>query len=65
MIFLPFTTYYYEYGMGGECSRHGTFQNFIGKPERNRTLAALKRGWEDNIKMDLKIFGQTLSTGSR
>ena len=27
------------------------------KPERNRTLGRPRRGWEDNIKMDLQNVG--------
>jgi hypothetical protein len=29
----------------------------VGKPERNRPLARLRRRWEDNIKIDLKEIG--------
>jgi len=29
----------------------------VGKPERKRPLGRHKRGWEDNIKMDLQEVG--------
>jgi hypothetical protein len=29
----------------------------VGKPEGNRTLGILRRGWEDNTKMDVQEVG--------
>jgi hypothetical protein len=29
----------------------------VGKPEGKRPLGRLRRRWEDNIKMDLQVFG--------
>jgi hypothetical protein len=29
----------------------------VGKPEGNRPLGRLRRGWEDNIKIDLQEVG--------
>jgi hypothetical protein len=42
---------------------HGKFFEFyayrilIGKPEGKRPLGRFERGWEDNIKMDLREIG--------
>jgi hypothetical protein len=30
---------------------------FLGKPERMRLLGRLRRGWESNMKTDLKEVG--------
>jgi hypothetical protein len=30
----------------------GAFRVLVGKPEETRPFARLRRGWEDNIKMD-------------
>jgi hypothetical protein len=30
------------------------YRSLMGKPERNRALGRSKRGWEDNIEMDLR-----------
>jgi len=47
--------------MGGECSAYGGeqryVQGFVGKHERKRPLGRCRRGWEDNIKMDLQEVG--------
>ena len=44
--------------MGGTCSayggRRGVYRILVGKPEGNRPLGRPRRGWEDNIKMDLQ-----------
>jgi hypothetical protein len=29
----------------------------VGKPEGKRPLGRLKRRWEDNIRMDLRVIG--------
>jgi hypothetical protein len=34
---------------------HTTF--LVGKPEGRRSVARLRRRWEDNIKMDLREIG--------
>jgi len=47
--------------MGGACStlgeRSGVYRVFVGKPEGKRSLGRPRRGWEDNIKMDLQEVG--------
>jgi hypothetical protein len=44
--------------MGGACSVYGREERvLVGKPEGKRPLGRPKRGWEDNIKMDLKEVG--------
>ena len=35
----------------------GVYRVFVGKPERKRLLGEPRRGWEDNIKMDLQKLG--------
>jgi hypothetical protein len=30
---------------------------FVGKPEGKRPLERPRRGWDDNIKMDLRVVG--------
>jgi hypothetical protein len=37
--------------------RRNTYRVFVGKPERKRPLGRNIRGWEDNIKMDLRQIG--------
>jgi hypothetical protein len=37
--------------------RGGAFWVLVGKPEGKRPLGGIKRGREDNIKMDLKVVG--------
>jgi hypothetical protein len=36
-----------------ETSR-GVYRDLVGKPEVKRSLGRTRRGWEDNIKMDLQ-----------
>ena len=47
--------------MGGACSAYGEgrdeYRVVVGKPEGRRLLGRSKRGWEDNIKMDLQEVG--------
>jgi hypothetical protein len=33
--------------------RRGAYRALVGKPEGRRPLERLRRGWENNIKMDL------------
>jgi hypothetical protein len=35
----------------------------VGKPERKRLLGRLRRGWEDNIRIDLRETGWELKIG--
>jgi hypothetical protein len=46
--------------MGRACSTHGERRNayrvLIGNPEGKRLLGKLRRRWEDNIKMDLRVI---------
>ena len=35
----------------------GVYQDLVGKPEGKRPLGRPRRGWEDNIKMDLQEVG--------
>ena len=37
--------------------RRGVYRVLVGKPEGKRSLGRPKRGWEDNIKMDLQEVG--------
>jgi hypothetical protein len=43
--------------MGRACSTNGEKRNayriLVGTPERKRPLEGPRRGWEDNIRMDL------------
>ena len=45
----------------GACStygeRIGVYRVLVGKPEGKRPLGRPRRGWEDNIKMDLQEDG--------
>jgi hypothetical protein len=34
--------------------KRNAYRILVGKPERNRPLGRLRRGWVDNIKMDLR-----------
>jgi hypothetical protein len=47
--------------MGGACSTQWSEMKFIrgfgGKTRRNETIRSPRRGWEDNIKMDLREVG--------
>jgi hypothetical protein len=40
--------------IGGE---RGVYRDLVGKPERKRLLGRPRRGWEDNIRMDLQEVG--------
>ena len=33
------------------------YEVLVGKPERKRPLGRSRRGWDDNIKMDLQEVG--------
>ena len=37
--------------------KRGLYRVLVGKPEGKRPLGRPKRGWEDNIKMDLQDVG--------
>jgi hypothetical protein len=37
--------------------RRGAYRALVGKPEGRRPLERPRRGWEDNIKMDLREVG--------
>ena len=37
--------------------RRGVYRLLVGKPEGRRPLGRPRRGWEDNIKMDLQELG--------
>jgi len=37
--------------------RRGVYRGLVGRPEGRRPLGRPKRGWEDNIKMDLQKVG--------
>jgi len=43
--------------------RRGEYSVLVGKPEGKRPLRRPRRGWEDNIKMDIQEVGCGL-TGS-
>jgi len=53
--------------MGGACSTYGgensVYRVLVGKPERKRQRGRPRRGWEDNIKMDLQKVKWGLYTG--
>jgi hypothetical protein len=38
-------------------ARRDLHRVFVGKPEAKRQLGITRRGWEDNIKMDLQEVG--------
>jgi hypothetical protein len=44
--------------MGRACSPNGEKKNayriLVGKPDGKRPLGRTRRGWEDNIKMDIR-----------
>jgi len=40
-----------------ESVRLSVFENMVGKPEGKSPLGRTRRGWEDNIKMDLQEVG--------
>jgi hypothetical protein len=37
--------------------RTGTYRVLVGKPEGKRPVGRPRRGWDDNIKMDLQEVG--------
>jgi hypothetical protein len=37
--------------------RRGAYRALVGKPEGRRPHGRPRRGWEDNIKMDLREVG--------
>jgi hypothetical protein len=37
--------------------RRGAYRVLVGKPEGKRSLGRPRRGWDDNIKMDLQEVG--------
>jgi hypothetical protein len=37
--------------------RRGVYRVLVGRPEGKRSLARLRRRWEDNIKLDLREIG--------
>ena len=47
--------------MGGYIAligeRRGVYKVLMGKPEEKRSLGRPRRGWEDNIKLDLQEVG--------
>jgi hypothetical protein len=47
--------------MGGACSTNGERRNayrlLVGKPDGRRALGRPRRGWVDNISMDLVDVG--------
>jgi hypothetical protein len=47
--------------MGGNVvhigERRGVYRILVGKPEGKRLFGRPRRGWEDNIKMELQEFG--------
>jgi hypothetical protein len=47
--------------MGGACSNYGGRRDLdsvlVGKPEVRRPLGRTRRGWEDNIEMNLQEVG--------
>jgi hypothetical protein len=42
----------------------GAYRAFVGKPEGRRPLGRPRRGWEYNIKLDLREVGWEAWTGS-
>jgi len=46
--------------MGGACSaygeRRGVYRLLVGKPEGKRPLGRQRHRWEDNIKMDYRMW---------
>jgi hypothetical protein len=47
--------------MGVACGTHGegrgVYRVLVGRPEEERPLGRPRRGWEDNIKIDLREIG--------
>ena len=42
----------------------GAYRILVGKPERRKPLGRPRRGWKDNIEMDLKEVGWVGMEGS-
>ena len=38
-------------------TRRGAYRVLVGKPEGKKSFGIPRRGWEDNIKMDLQEVG--------
>ena len=53
--------------MGRACGAYGGDRGvhmvLVGKPEGKRPLGRPRRGWEDNIKMDLQEVEGVVGTG--
>ena len=45
-------------------ARRGVYRILVGKPVGKTQLGRPRRGWEDNIKMDLQEVGCRVWTGS-
>jgi len=43
--------------------RRGVYRVLVRKPEEKRSFGRLRRGWEDNTKMDLQEVGCGVWTG--
>jgi hypothetical protein len=43
--------------VAGIEKERGVYRVWVGKPEGKRPLGGPRRGWEDNIKMDLEEVG--------
>jgi len=41
----------------------GVYRVLVGRPEGKRPLGRPRRRWEDNIRMDLRIYGGKVCTG--
>ena len=54
-------------GWAGHVARmgvgRGVHRVLVGKPEGKRPLGRPRRGWDDNIKMDLQEVGGFVGTG--
>jgi hypothetical protein len=55
--------------MGSICStklsRRGMCRIFVGKPERKRPLGRLRRRWEDDIKLCLRLIWLKIRSSER
>jgi len=44
--------------IGGACSKYGgegrVYRVLVGKPDGRKPLGRYRRGWKDNVKMDLR-----------
>jgi hypothetical protein len=38
-------------------AKRNSYRNLIGKPEGMRPLGGVRRGWVDNVKIDLRSIG--------